>query len=82
VYNIGSGHAYIIGDILKMLMSMSRVSLTIEIDPAKLRPTDVLEIRCDSTRFFKTTGWRPEIPIQQTLQDVLAYWRQRVQVKR
>jgi len=82
VYNIGSGHAYIIGDILKMLMSMSRVSLTIEIDPAKLRPTDVPEIRCDSTRFFKTTGWRPEIPIQQTLQDVLAYWRQRVQVKR
>ena len=78
VYNIGSGHAYAIRDILHKLIAMSRVPLSIAIDPAKLRPTDVPEVRSDSTRFTQATGWRPTIPIEQTLRDVLAYWRERV----
>ncbi len=80
VYNIGSGRAYPVRQILDMLIGMSRVPLRIDVDPAKLRPTDVVEVRCDNTRFVHATGWQPMIPIEQTLQDVLAYWRQRAGV--
>jgi GDP-4-dehydro-6-deoxy-D-mannose reductase len=59
---------------------MSRLPLRVEVDPAKLRPTDVMEVRCDNTRFVRATGWQPMFAIEQTLHDVLAYWRQRVGV--
>ena len=78
VYNIGSGCSYIIRDILNTLVGLSSVPLTIEVDPQRLRPTDTPDVRCDSSRFREVTGWQPEIPIEQTLQDVLSYWRQRV----
>jgi GDP-4-dehydro-6-deoxy-D-mannose reductase len=81
VYNIGSGHAYSIQGILKQLISMSSLPLSIEVDPAKLRPTDVPEVRCDSMHFIQATDWQPTIPFDQTLRDVLAYWRERVKGK-
>jgi GDP-4-dehydro-6-deoxy-D-mannose reductase len=77
VYNIGSGHAYPISGILDTLMSMSSVPLHTEVDQSKLRPIDTLEVRCDCTRFVEATGWQPAIPIEQTLSDVLDYWRKR-----
>jgi len=80
VYNIGSGRAYPVRDILDKLIGMSRLPLRVEVDPAKLRPTDVMEVRCDNTRFVRATGWQPMFAIEQTLHDVLAYWRQRVGV--
>ena len=80
VYNIGSGQAYPVRQILDMLVQMSRLPLRVEVDPAKLRPTDVMEVRCDNTRFVRATGWQPMFAIEQTLHDVLAYWRQRVGV--
>jgi GDP-4-dehydro-6-deoxy-D-mannose reductase len=78
VYNIGSGRSYVIRDILNTLISLSNARLTIEVDPQRLRPTDTPEVRCDSSRFRQATGWQPEIPIERTLHDVLAYWRERV----
>jgi GDP-4-dehydro-6-deoxy-D-mannose reductase len=78
VYNIGSGHAYSIRGLLMQLVSLSTIALTIAVDPAKLRPSDVSEVRCDSTRFWQATGWQPTIAIEKTLRDVLAYWRLRV----
>lgn len=79
VYNLGSGRATRIRDVLEQLVGMSRVPLTIAVDPAKLRPSDVLEVRADCTRFRQATGWQPVIPLDQTLRDTLAYWRQRVE---
>lgn len=80
VYNIGSGHAHVIQDILTTLVSMSRVPLRVDIDPAKLRQIDVPEVRCDYARFALATGWQPAIPIERTLRDVLDYWRERIRV--
>jgi GDP-4-dehydro-6-deoxy-D-mannose reductase len=80
VYNIGSGHAYAIRDLLTALLSMSSVPLRIETDPARLRHIDVPEVRCDYSRFAQVSGWHPSIPIEQSLRDVLAYWRERIQV--
>lgn len=75
VYNIGSGVSHKIHEILDMLIGLSTVSITIEQDPAKLRPSDVPEIVSDNTKMVQITGWKPEIPLETTLKDTLDYWR-------
>lgn len=78
VYNICSGRAWRIGDVLEFLLSRSRVRVRIEEDPERLRPSDVPILEGSYARFHEATGWRPEIPLEQTFEDLLDYWRQRV----
>jgi GDP-4-dehydro-6-deoxy-D-mannose reductase len=78
VYNLGTGRSWVIGEVLKGLMSMSTVPLTVEAEAARLRPTDILDVVCDCTKFRARTGWQPEIPMERTLRDVLDYWRGQV----
>lgn len=78
VYNIGSGKSHKIQEILDMLLGMSKTKVQIVEDPNLLRPSDIPETRCDNTKITKTTGWTPEIPIEQSLEDVLNYWRETV----
>lgn len=78
VYNVGSGQATSVRAILEGLVGLSRVPITIEVDPAKLRPSDTPPQYSDCTRLRKRTGWRPLIPLEQTLADVLEDWRARV----
>ena len=79
VYNIGSGQAYAIQELLDVMLSYSRVQITIEPDPARLRPSDVPVVRCDASKFRALTGWKPTIPFETSLRDVLDDWRVRVQ---
>ena len=78
VYNIGTGKAYTMKEILDMLLGLSREQVKIETDPKRLRPSDVEILLSDSTKFRKLTGWEPKIPLKQSLQDLLDYWRDRV----
>ncbi len=78
VYNIGSGQSHSIQELLDVLLSYSRVQITIESDPARLRPSDVPVVRCDASKFRALTGWEPKIGFKTTLRDVLDDWRQRV----
>ena len=78
VYNIGSGRAYAIQELLDVMLSYSRVRITIEPDPARLRPSDVPVVRCDASKFRALTGWKPTIPFETSLRDVLDDWRGRV----
>ncbi|OGS25058.1 MAG: GDP-mannose 4,6-dehydratase [Elusimicrobia bacterium RIFOXYB2_FULL_48_7] len=78
VYNICSGKAWTIQSVLDMLLSFSKVKVTVKQDPARMRPSDVLVLLGDNTKFCKQTGWKPEIPIEKTLKDLLDYWRERV----
>jgi GDP-4-dehydro-6-deoxy-D-mannose reductase len=78
VYNIGSGKAWRIGDLLDMLVAKSSVEVEIRPDPARMRPSDVMHLEADATRFRSATGWEPSIPFEKTLQDLLDYWRVRV----
>jgi len=78
VYNLGSGEAHSIREILEQMLEMSEISIQVESDPARMRPSDVLTVVCDASRFRQRTGWEPQIPLWQTLQDVLDYWRARV----
>jgi GDP-4-dehydro-6-deoxy-D-mannose reductase len=78
VYNICTGHAIKIGDMLSMLLSYSKVKPKIKPDMARMRPSDVPILIGDNTKFVKKTGWKPEIPFSKTMEDLLNYWRERV----
>ncbi len=78
VYNIGSGNTRPMQDVLDMLLSMSKVDVEVRVDPARLRPSDVMILWADASKFMDATGWKPTIPYEQTLRDLLDYWRERV----
>lgn len=78
VYNIGSGTAYTIREVLDKLLSLTSVQVKIKVDSSRLRPSDVQILLSDSSKFRKATGWKPEIPFEQSLKDLLEYWRQRI----
>lgn len=78
VYNIGTGKAYAMKEVLDMLLSVSKVNVKIEVDPLRLRPSDVPILLSDCTKFVNLTGWKPKIPFRDSLQDLLNYWRERV----
>jgi len=78
VYNIGSGRAWRIQEVADMLIGMAKIPIEIRTDPSRMRPSDVPLLLADTTKFREATGWAPEIPFEQTLQDTLDYWRGKV----
>ncbi len=80
VYNICTGKAYRISSLVDMLVAMARVKVKIEVDPNRLRPSDVPVLLGDCSKFHAATGWMPLIPFEQTMADLLDYWRERVAV--
>jgi GDP-4-dehydro-6-deoxy-D-mannose reductase len=78
VYNIGSGQDRTIQAMLQMLLDHSATDIRVEQDPARLRPSDVKLLLGDISKFQAATGWAPRIPFEQTMLDLLDYWRQRL----
>jgi GDP-4-dehydro-6-deoxy-D-mannose reductase len=78
VYNVGAGRSVSIRQLLEMLISMSRTPVAVQVDPELLRPSDVPEIIADCAKIHSATGWRAKIPLEQSLKDVLDYWRKSV----
>jgi len=76
VYNIGGAETMTVGEMLHRLVNLSTTkNIAIEVDPSRLRPSDVtLQIPCID-KFVKATGWKPEIKFEKTLEDLLNYWR-------
>ena len=77
VYNICTGRAWSIREVLDCLLGMTSARIEVRQDPARLRPSDVPILRGDNQKFVKATGWQPTIPFDQTLRDMLDYWRAR-----
>lgn len=77
-YNVCRGQAYRIGDLMASLVAKARVPMRIEVDPARLRPSDNPVVLGSAERLRQDTGWEPQIPIDRTLDDLLDYWRQAV----
>jgi GDP-mannose 4,6-dehydratase len=77
VYNIGGVETMTVGEMLQRLLKLStNRNIRVEIDPARLRPSDVtLQIPCID-KFTAATGWKPEIKFDKTLEDLLNYWRE------
>src|SRR6202171_385003 len=83
VYNLCSGKAWSIQEVLDFVLTLSTVKgIEIKIDPARLRPSDVMILEGDSTKMHKATGWKTEIPFERTLTELLDYWRQRTRASR
>lgn len=78
VYNIASGVGVKIKDMLNTLISISKVDLKIATDKSRMRPSDVELLVGSAEKFKKATGWKPTIPFEQTMADLLEYWRQKI----
>ncbi len=78
VYNVCSGTDVSVGELADQLRAMAQQPITFETDPELLRPVDVPVLRGDHSRLTAATGWVPEIPLAQTLADLLDDWRKRV----
>jgi len=76
VYNICSGRDVIIKDMLDCML-FGQEEIKVEVDEARLRPSDVPILKGDSSKFKARTGWTPEIPFEQTLDDLLRFWEER-----
>jgi GDP-4-dehydro-6-deoxy-D-mannose reductase len=71
VYNVATGLAIRLARVIDVLIDLARVPVTVEQDPDRLRPADV-PVQCgDASRLREATGWKPEIPLEQTLADTL-----------
>ena len=78
-YNVCSGRAFAIHDLLERLLSRARVPITVRVDSGRLRPNDTPLLIGDPSRARDELGWRAEIPLEQILDDLLDYWRQQTQ---
>jgi len=75
VYNVGSGKAVAIQEVLDKLLALSKADIKVEQDPARMRPSDTPVIEADISKITECTGWKPEIALDVTLEDVLNEWR-------
>lgn len=78
VYNISGARTYQIKQLLEMLRKHTRVEFAVETDPALLRPSDEKVIFGDSSRLIEATGWQQRYELEQTVIDMLDYWRMRL----
>ena len=79
IYNVCSGRDVSIREIADSLLTLAGTTLAFEIDPSLVRPVEVPVLRGDPTRLVDATGWKPEVPLDQTLADVLGYWRRQAE---
>jgi GDP-4-dehydro-6-deoxy-D-mannose reductase len=75
VYNVCSGKAYTIRELLDRLVALSRVPVAVHVDPSRYRQNDNPVLLGDPSRLEREIGWTPSIPLDQTLSDLLDYWR-------
>jgi GDP-4-dehydro-6-deoxy-D-mannose reductase len=75
VYNICSGVGRKISDVLKMLTQLSGIKFKVVQEERRMRPSDVPVLVGDNSKFCRETGWKPLIPFEQTLKDLLEFWR-------
>ncbi|MDH4365323.1 MAG: GDP-mannose 4,6-dehydratase [Acidimicrobiia bacterium] len=77
IYNVCSGTAVAMSDLLDMLVAHATVPIRRVLDPARLRPVELPVLQGSHTKLTEATGWEPEIPLARTLADVLADARHR-----
>jgi GDP-4-dehydro-6-deoxy-D-mannose reductase len=77
-YNVCSGRSVSVRDLVELLGRVASLKVRAEVDPERMRAYDVPEIRGSAKRLQDATDWRPQIPLEQTLADALAAWRERL----
>jgi GDP-4-dehydro-6-deoxy-D-mannose reductase len=77
-YNVGTGNAVAISDVVYGLVGMAKIPVRLELDPALVRGGPATRIALDPSALRAALGWRAEVPLQRSLADTLNYWRDRV----
>lgn len=80
VYNVCAGRAYRVAEILDRLLALAGVRVGIQQDADRMRPSDTPRVLGDAGRIREEVGWLPEIPLDRTLADLLAYWREQLRL--
>jgi GDP-4-dehydro-6-deoxy-D-mannose reductase len=75
-YNVCSGSPIRIGHLLDMMLRRARVSIRVVVDPERYRPNDSPVVQGNPARIQEELGWTPKIPVEQTVDDLLAFWRE------
>jgi GDP-4-dehydro-6-deoxy-D-mannose reductase len=81
VYNICSGRAHTIREILHRMLRLTTARIELSEDPQRLRKSDIPLLYGDYSRFLRATGWRPEHDLDSALGEILDYWRRQVRLK-
>lgn len=77
IYNVCSGRDSRIRDMIDVMSGIAGVHLEIVRDPARFRPSDQMHVRGSSAKIFAATGWKPQIPLEESLGNILADWEER-----
>jgi len=78
-FNVGTGHAVAIAEILHTLIALARIPVRAELDPSRVRSGERTRIALDTTRFRQKTGWSPRVALVDSLRDTLDHWRSAIQ---
>jgi GDP-4-dehydro-6-deoxy-D-mannose reductase len=78
VYNLGTGEAHSVREILETLISFTGVEIEVRADPTRVRKVDMPLMVSDCRRIQEDTGWQVDIPFEQSLRDIFDYWREQV----
>jgi GDP-4-dehydro-6-deoxy-D-mannose reductase len=76
-YNVCSGRATSVAELIELLREVAGREIAHQVDPARVRAHDVMEIRGSRDRLTAATGWEPRISLATTLADTVAWWRER-----
>jgi GDP-4-dehydro-6-deoxy-D-mannose reductase len=77
-FNVASGSAVTVRELIELVRAASPLPVRHEVDPSRMRAHDVPEVRGSAARLREATGWKPEIPLEQTVADALQDWRERL----
>lgn len=78
VYNVGGDRTMSVGEMLDFLLSLTSEKISVEVDPERLRPSDVTLQIPSVEKLKETTGWEAKIPFETTMQNLLDYWREKL----
>ncbi len=79
-YNLASGRAVRVGDILDRLLGLARLPIEVRQDPQRLRPAEIPTLSGDASRARDELAWQPRVGLQETLASVLDFWRQQAEL--
>jgi GDP-4-dehydro-6-deoxy-D-mannose reductase len=78
VYNVCSGSAVLLADVIEKFRALCGTAVEIDVDPVRVRANEVSIIQGDSSKIRKETGWSPQIALENTVRDLLDYWRKKI----
>lgn len=78
IYNVCSGREVLLQDALSQLLQIAAVQVEVATDPARLRPAEQRRVRGSHAKLTEATGWKPQIPLRETLCQLLEHWKREI----